>query len=471
MSSRYQAALDYLYQFANFEHKQPDRYTADKVDPTRPARLLELLGAPHQAFPSIHIAGTKGKGSVAAFCASCLRAAGLRVGLFTSPHLQEFRERIRILTPADDDGRLSEAQFVERVDELKQVIPLIPGLTWFELVTAVAFTHFAQQQVDVAVVEVGLGGRLDATNVLTPLVSVITSLSLDHTHLLGHTLAEIAAEKGGIIKPGVPVVSAPQLPEALVRLEQIVQERHAPFILVGRDWRYEPLFTSPTRQEIMVYGPAVRSSDFSCSLAAEAATTNDEQLSKIVIPLAGRHQQENAVVALATLAVAHSYFPLLTEAAIQQGMARVRWPGRLQLLPQVEGQPAVLVDCAHNVDSAHKLAEALHEQFHYRRLWLIIGVTADKDVAGILRELLPLAHETIVTRANHPRASDPAWLRDLAAGLGYEVAASPTVIEAVQTALQVSRPSDLICVTGSIFVVGDLLNQWERLQSEGKREA
>ncbi|MEW5989116.1 MAG: folylpolyglutamate synthase/dihydrofolate synthase family protein [Chloroflexota bacterium] len=461
MSSRYQAALDYLYQFANFEHKQPDRYTADKVDPSRPHRLLEYLGAPHRAFPSLHIAGTKGKGSVAALCASCLRAAGLRVGLYTSPHLQEFRERIRILTPADGDGRISEAQLVERVEELKPVVPLIPGLTWFELVTAVAFAHFAQQQVDVAVVEVGLGGRLDATNVLTPLVSIITSLSLDHTHLLGRTLAEIAAEKGGIIKPGVPVVSAPQPPEALARLEQIAQERNAPLVLVGRDWLYEPLSNDPFRQEMMVYQPVTE--DY-----PKSKIQNPK--SKIAIPLAGRHQQENATVALAALSVVQPYFPSLTGAAIQQGMATVRWPGRLQLLPQVEGQPAVLVDCAHNVDSAHKLAAALREQFHYQRLWLIIGVTADKDVPGILAELLPLAHETIVTRANHPRASDPAWLRDVAAALGYEVAVSPTVLEAVHTALQVARPADLVCVTGSIFVVGDLLNQWERLQSGMKRE-
>ncbi|WP_374688230.1 folylpolyglutamate synthase/dihydrofolate synthase family protein, partial [Promineifilum sp.] len=235
----YQRALDYLYSFINFEHKALDRYNASKIDTDRPRYLLSLLGRPQERFPAIHIAGTKGKGSVAAMCAACLRLAGLRVGLYTSPHLREFRERIRVLTPDDADGRIPEAAVVAYMERVRAQLERTPGITWFEIVTAIAFLHFAESAVDVAVVEVGLGGRLDATNVLLPEVSVITSLSLDHTQLLGDTLAQIAFEKGGIIKPGVPVVVAAQQPEALEVLVRLAEERGAPLTVIGRDWRYE----------------------------------------------------------------------------------------------------------------------------------------------------------------------------------------------------------------------------------------
>ncbi|HEY1408471.1 MAG TPA: hypothetical protein VF434_05980, partial [Promineifilum sp.] len=188
----YEAALDYLYGFINFEHKSLERYHASKIDPERPRRLLAQLGFPHDTFPSIHIAGTKGKGSVAAMCAACLREAGLRVGLYTSPHLREFRERIRVLTPDDPVGCIPQAQFVSCLERVRPAVEQTLDITWFEIVTAIAFVHFADSAVDCAVVEVGLGGRLDATNVLTPLVSAITSLSLDHTQLLGDTIEQIA---------------------------------------------------------------------------------------------------------------------------------------------------------------------------------------------------------------------------------------------------------------------------------------
>ena len=235
----YQEALDLLYSTINFEEKVIDRYQASKIDTNRTRLLLQLLNDPHSDFPSIHIAGTKGKGSAAVMCAAVLRASGLRVGLYTSPHLRDFRERIRILTVDDAEGWIGKADFVALMDQVQDHLAVLPDLTWFEIVTAVAFRHFADQEVDVAVVEVGLGGRLDTTNVLTPLVSVITSLSLDHTALLGDTLAQIAAEKGGIIKPDVPVVSAPQADEAMAVLKDIAFKRSAPLTIVGQDWLYQ----------------------------------------------------------------------------------------------------------------------------------------------------------------------------------------------------------------------------------------
>lgn len=449
MNESYRNALDYLYTFVNFEHKRIDQYTSEHIDPARPARLLALLGDPHQRYPAIHIAGTKGKGSVAAMCAFSLRAAGLKVGLYTSPHLTEFRERFRVLTPGDADGRISEPEFVEVVNQLKGVVQQVPGLTWFELVTAVGFLYFARREVDVAVVEVGLGGRLDATNVITPLVSVITSLSLDHTDLLGSTLVEIAAEKGGIIKPGIPVVTAPQPADALARLQTIAQEKAAPLIIVGRDYTWEAVAAGPGSQQIIVN--------------SQKLTGNSQR--KIRIPLAGGHQQENGVVALAALDVVGAYFPTLTAAAVAEGMAAVQWPGRLQTLHQAPHTPTILLDSAHNPHSAKKLADALRETYTYRRLYLVLGITADKNVAGILQQLLPLANAVFVTRADHPRAAVPEDLQRLVVESGYQAQSCATVAEALQMAWKSAGPGDLICVTGSIFVIGDLLNQWDRLQS------
>jgi dihydrofolate synthase / folylpolyglutamate synthase len=458
MIDSYQTALDYLYTFTNFEHKRIEQYTPDKIDPTRPAQLLALLGDPHKQYPTIHIAGTKGKGSVAAMSAFCLRAAGLKTGLYTSPHLLEFRERFRVLTMADADGRIPEVDFVAIVNELSQVVDQVPGLTWFELVTAVGFLYFARQQVDVAVIEVGLGGRLDATNVITPLVSVITSLSLDHTELLGNTLADIAREKGGIIKPAVPIVTAPQPAEALARLQTISQEKGAPLTVVGQDLTWEALTSTPTSQTLLVQRRG--------AMVNDQLSAKDEGSMKITVPLAGAHQQENAAVTVAALTQVQAHLPALTDGAIMAGIADVSWPGRLQMLhPGSAETPIVLLDSAHNPHSAKVLADALPATYRYRQLWLVLGITADKNISGILQQLLPVADHAVVTRSTHPRAAAPETLAQLAGELGYDVQVYATVAEAVTAVFQAAEPGDLICVTGSIFVVGDLLNQWDSLQS------
>jgi dihydrofolate synthase/folylpolyglutamate synthase len=448
----YNEALDYLYGLINFELKRHDRYMESKLDLDRPLDLMAFLGSPHQNFPSIHIAGTKGKGSVAALCAACLHASGLKVGLYTSPHVREFRERIRVLTAEDADGRISREWFIELMQRMRSAINEIPGITWFEVVTAVAFLYFAQQEIDVAVLEVGLGGRLDATNVVTPLVSVITSLSYDHTEFLGNTLSEIAGEKGGIIKAGIPVVTSSQKAEALKRLVDIAGERHSKLYVVGRDWVYRNGDRDVTdgKQELFIQ----RSADPSFIPHG----------SSFRLALAGAHQLENATVALAALSHVRSRLPQLALATIAEGIENVEWTGRLQIVHQEEGTPTILVDCAHNVDSAAKLRFALAHDYHYDRLWIVLGVTIGKDVAGMMKQLLPLAEATIATVSSHPRASDTAAIASLAAELGYEVIQSGNVQEAMFAAWKMAGPRDLICVTGSIFVVGDLLNEWDTLQ-------
>ncbi len=458
----YEEALDYLYSFVNLEHRRIEQYSPENISLSRPAKLLSLLGDPHRAYPSIHIAGTKGKGSVAAFCAFSLREAGFRVGLYTSPHLQDFRDRIRVLTKDDSDGRIAESQVANLVEEIRMLVAQVPDLTWYELVTALGFLHFAREFVDVAVVEVGLGGRLDATNLLTPLVSVITSLSLDHTALLGENIVDIAGEKGGIIKPGVPVVISSQRREAMARLAEIAQARHAPLIQIGRDWQWRDkgfqVPTATTRewpgQEIVI------------TRSPEGAICPPN--TSLRLALAGHHQQENALAALAALSVVQPFLPDLTLKSVRIGLARVEWPGRLQILSQGELQPTLLLDCAHNVDSAQKLIRALQEFYPHRHLWLIIGVTADKDVEGILRVMLPQADFILLTSSSHPRASETGELVRLATSLGFEARPEESVVSAVTTAFNLAGPGDLVCVSGSIFVVGDLLNQWEGLKSDLK---
>ena len=449
-------AITYLYSFINLETKRQDRYLASKLDTTRIRRMLAALDSPHHTFPSIHIAGTKGKGSVAAMCTYILRAAGLRVGLFTSPHLVDFRERIRILTPEDEDGRIPEGDFIRHLETIKTLVPDYPGATWFELVTILGFMHFTAEKVDIAVVEVGLGGRLDTTNVLTPLVSVITSLSLDHTKLLGDTLTQIAFEKGGIIKPGIPVVSAPQADEALQKLQEIATERNPPFTLVGKDWQFHAEKQANSHKQILHITQLP-------SANRQLSIVNCQ--SSIPLNLIGVHQVENAMVAVAALDVVKAVLGV-GETAVYKGLASVQWPGRLQILHHGDANsPTVLVDGAHNPDSAIKLKHALANDFTFGNLWFILGSPGDKDISGVIKALFPLANGIIVTTANHPRSATPDQLVKLSAEYGFDAIPAPTMADAVQIAAQQTQPGDLICITGSIIVVGDLLNQWDSLQS------
>ena len=443
----YQHALDVLYSTINFEEKVVDRYHVSKMDTNRPRHLLRLLGDPHLQYPSIHIAGTKGKGSVAAMCTAVLRAAGLRVGLYTSPHLRDFRERIRVVTPDDADGFIAKADFTALMGQVDNQFDAVPGLTWFEIVTAVAFRHFADQQVDIAVVEVGLGGRLDATNVLSPLVSVITSLSLDHTYLLGDTLAQIAAEKGGIIKPGVPVVSAPQPNEATAVLQSIASHRGCQLIAVGQEWQYQG-----SNHELII------ASSFDEEFVPAAASFE--------LALAGDYQLENAAVALAALSVVRHKIPGITIAAIIEGLSAVKWDGRLQTVFEADNQPALLVDSAHNNDSAEKLAAALTKDFSYKNLWFIFGAPEDKEIPQMMQILFPMAEGVIVAAADHPRAASPAQLVQMAAEQGFEVIPTAAVGDALKVAFDSASAGDLICACGSIIFIGDLLNQWDSLKSQ-----
>lgn len=441
----YQNTLDYLYSFVDFSLSRTVRYTPEQFDLSRMRLFVAHLGQPQQAYPSIHIAGTKGKGSVAALCASALQAGGYRCGLYTSPHLHDYAERIQI-----DGQPIEHAALVELVDELGPSIAAIPGLTTFEITTALAFVYFSYQKVDVAVIEVGLGGRLDATNVMTPTLCVITSLSYDHTHLLGNTLAEIAGEKAGIIKNGVPVVLSPQKEEARRTIERIALERSAPVIQVGRDFLFAPGSHSQEGQSLLVWADPGANGDLAASL-------------ELQIPLLGRHQVENAATAYASLDTFRKHSLWLSDAAIQRGFNHVKWPGRFEILSR---QPWLVVDSAHNRDSAMKLVQALDEYFPDKDIVLVFGASEDKDIEGMFAELLPRVSQLILTKSFHPRAADLEHLVELARPFGKPVLVVPEVVDAMEEAVRSASEKGLALATGSIFIVAGVREAWLRRQHE-----
>jgi dihydrofolate synthase/folylpolyglutamate synthase len=417
----YTDALAYLNQFINYERTQPQRYAPETLSLDRVSVLLDRLGRPDRAYRSIHIAGTKGKGSTAAMIESCLRAAGYRTGCYTSPHLHTFRERMRV-----DNEYISREMFAQLVDELEPHLKTIEEVTWFEIVTTLAFMFFARSQIDVAVLEVGLGGRFDATNVVTPLVSVITSLSMDHMNLLGNTIDQIAFEKAGIIKRHVPVVSAPQVPEALDVIRRVARMRGA---------------------KLIVPHPPIPSPEIGCLISGEGVAQPG-------VRLLGAHQRINASVALAALQVTNERGLPISDEAVQHGLATVKWPGRLEVLSH---EPLIVVDGAHNGDSAQKLAAALREVFHLDRWTLIIGISADKDIAAILDGLLPIAGRVIVTQASNSRAAKAETIGTQITDRGGEPTQAASVAEAIDIALQNRSPS---IITGSLFTVADAREAW-----------
>jgi len=435
---QYQQILDYLFSFVDYSLQHTYLYSPEKYNLERMRAFVHALGDPHTRYPVIHIAGTKGKGSVAALCASALQAAGYRVGLYTSPHLDDYAERIQI-----NGQMIPHDVLISRVGELKPLIESIPEITTFEITTGLAFDYFARQGVDAAVIEVGLGGRLDATNVVTPLVSVITSISYDHTQLLGDTLAKIAFEKAGIIKPEVPVVVYPQLEEAQQVLHQVVLERNSSLIQVGYDIQVETLDRSLEGQTIQVW------QDFH--------TGDPAQKLRLTIPLLGQHQVWNAATAYAALVTAGKNGLEVSEGAIRDGFSRVQWPGRFEVLQR---EPPVILDCAHNRDSVLKLRLTLDEYYPGRPVVLLFGASEDKDIQGMFAELLPRVRELVAVKSFHPRAIDPSKLQELAAPYHLPVTIIPEVVEAFAEAQHRAGNEALVLVTGSIFVAAAVRIAW-----------
>jgi dihydrofolate synthase/folylpolyglutamate synthase len=398
------------------------------------------------------VSGTKGKGSVSVLCASALQASGYRVGLYTQPHLQEYTERIQV-----NRAPISQDDLVTLVEEIKPYVDAIPNLTTFEIGTALAFWYFARQKVDVAVIEVGLGGRLDATNVVTPNVAVITSLSYDHAEILGDTLDKIATEKAGIIKPGITVIMAPQCEEARRTVRQIALQREAPVIEVGRDLLYAPVSHSLKGQSFLIW-PA--SEQDLVDAYVESGGVQEWEPTRLNIPLLGYHQVENAATAYAALQALRASCVTVSEDAIRDGFNQAFWPGRFEVFQRPQDGQILVVDSAHNCYSALRLRLALGDYFPGQPVILVFGVSQDKEIEGIFAELLPGVRQVIATKSTHPRAAEPEYLVTLAHHFGRPAKAIVPLEVALAEACRIAGGEAVVLVAGSIFLAGGVRQAW-----------
>ncbi|HZV47872.1 MAG TPA: folylpolyglutamate synthase/dihydrofolate synthase family protein [Thermodesulfovibrionales bacterium] len=398
------------------------------------SRLVSELGNPHKLFHTLHVGGTNGKGSTSAIAASILQAAGFNVGLFTSPHLISFTERIRI-----NGAEITERDVVGLAEEVRDVASRIDDFspTFFEVVTAMALLYFSRQKIDIAVMEVGMGGRLDATNIISPDVCVITQISYDHMEFLGKTLREIAQEKAGIIKKGIPVVTAHQEPEAMDVIKTKAKKNDAELYTYESDFSSVPGSEDTSGIHFDYHDAHIRIDD-------------------LYLPLAGVHQMQNASVAIKAVSLISQP---MTDRFIKEGLEKTKWPGRLEC---IHHDPPVLIDGAHNPAAAAVLSQALQNIFlkTYKRIILILGIMGDKDIAGILKPLLPLASDSILTRPSYTRAASPETLARIAESMGYSnVHTAHTVKDALEMGMKDARNfqlgSALIVVTGSFYTIGE----------------
>jgi dihydrofolate synthase/folylpolyglutamate synthase len=443
----YDEALAWIYRFSDTE--RTGNFVRDREDNLqRELALLHLLGDPQSAYGITHIAGTKGKGSTATIVAAILQAAAIRTGLYTQPDLHTFRERMRV------NGELISGDTVARLaatirEAHKSIGDSLGSYITYEIATALAFLYFREAEVQHAVIEVGLGGRLDATNVVLPLVTVITSISYDHMQVLGNTLAEIAGEKAGIIKPGVPVVTSARAPEALEVIRRRAAERGAPLVLVGAEENEECAYR-------------YRLEEVDSEHSTFTVLTPQGEYQGLELGLLGEHQLENATAAVAAVLSLEERGLIIPEEAVRQGLRSARWPARMQVVSRA---PWLVVDSAHNADSFARLFAALRRHFTYQRLILVLGLMADKDIAGIVREITAAGiDETIATGWQNPRAAPPSLAVQLLAP--SSVHTQPSVAAAMEEATRCAGTGDLICVAGSVAFAGTVL-RWCAANLEG----
>ncbi len=457
VETKYQEALDFLYTFIDYSMTRNLRYSEEKFNLDRMYQFMDLFDNPHKTYPVIHVAGTKGKGSTSALIAHALYEEGYKVGFYTSPHLHDFCERIQV-----DFIPMQHEEMVAIVDVMRSKITMVAEITTFELMTAMAFIYFQNKKVDIAVIEVGLGGRLDATNVVSPLISVITSLSLDHINVLGDTLAKIAFEKGGIIKNNTFVVIAPQKDEAIMVLKKIAEERNAPLIQVGKDYLYAQAAKSLSGQNFFVWP---KEDQIAVNAFIESAGREDWEPTKIHIPLLGFHQVQNAATAYSTLIVLRKNGLIISDDSIRKGFRNVVWPGRFEVLNR---RPFIVVDSAHNRESALRLRNAVDDYFPGTPVILVFGASEDKDIDGMLVELLPRVKIVVTTKSIHPRAISPEDLMIKVNQMGVRAIPTQSLEEAFDEALKLAGKENLILIAGSIFVAGGMRDVWFDLQKNSE---
>ena len=416
--NEYHQSLDYLYHLEKFGMI----FGLTKVE-----GILEAIGNPHREIQAVHIGGTNGKGSTAAMIASILQKEGYRTGLYTSPHLIRFTERIKINGKEIEEQEVGELAgwMRERVEEAG----IAPPFTFFDFTTAMALLYFKQKMVDLAVLEVGLGGRLDSTNVIDPLLSIITNIAKDHEEQLGHRLLKIAGEKAGIIKKGRPLITAATQPQVLRLFSKICRENGSPYYRVGRDF----LYVQNGEQNFDYEGL-------------------HRKLWSIYVNLGGPHQIINAATALGAAEVLDDLGYSLSNEAMIAGLKEVEWPGRLEI---VCSSPRVVLDGAHNPAGAVVLRKSLEEEFQYRHLILLVGMMKDKDIQSVLQCLAPLAHHLILTRPHQHRAAHPSLLQKALGKKEKEAEIVDEFEKAIERGLSLTENDDLFCITGSLYTVGE----------------
>lgn len=432
----YDQAMQYLFDATDYERQQKLRYNATTFDLDRMNKLLKGLGNPHNKVKSVHIAGTKGKGSTATMLAQMIQANGYKVGLYTSPHVSSLHERIVV-----------NSEMITRKEMLgliNRIFPVIDKLaknndapTFFEIMTAIAFLHFADSGVDISVIETGLGGRLDSTNVVSPELVGITHISIDHQNLLGNTIDSIATEKAGVIKKGIPVFTVPQEPIAMRILKKYATAQKAPLMVTGKDIDFSYRFESSRE-----HGPHTRI----------CLTTPNSRFEHLRVPLPGEHQAINCGLALAILdKLKHQGYTIDDQKAID-GLNEVKMLGRMEVVSQ---DPHVLVDAAHNAASIRALVQAIGQHIPYDSMIIIFGCNNDKDIRGMLTELQYGADKVIFTRSNSPKAVFPADLAEVYTDVcGKMCQTALSLKEALRIARGAVTREDLICITGSFYLVG-----------------
>jgi dihydrofolate synthase/folylpolyglutamate synthase len=387
-------------------------------------RILSALGNPQDNFASIHVAGTNGKGSVASALSSILHESGYKVGLYTSPHLVRFNERICI-----NNCQISDTDVVESYNAVQQVHYGDRSPTFFEFATAMALYEFGRQKVDWAVIETGMGGRYDATNIITPAVSIITNVSMEHRDYLGNTLAQITREKAGIIKQRTPVVTAVKQKQARSVVQRVAQKQSAPVFMLGKNFSVRGTQSG----HFIYYGI-------------------ENTWHELQTPLLGHYQIQNAALALATSELLNKHKGEISFKSIKNGLLKTRWPGRLEI---VSDKPLVILDGAHNLIAARNLSKYLTENLSNRRITLVVGILDDKPYAAMLRSLLPLCSRTIITRAKTDRALPLQKLYAIAKKIISDVTTVSDVAKAAKHAIETSGPNDVVCIAGSLYVVGE----------------
>ena len=414
---QYRQAVQYLYNLQKF---------GIKFGLSQTANLLAAMGNPQEGRQYVHIGGTNGKGSVGSFLASILKEAGLCVGFYSSPHLVRFTERFKV-----DNREISREKVVSLVNEVKTAVVDHEPPTYFEATTAMAFAYFNRENTDLSIMEVGMGGRLDATNVITPRVSVITNISLEHQEYLGSRLLDIAGEKAGIIKKGIPVVTGVTQPAVIDLIRTVCKKKGAPLVRVGSDVRYRR-----SASGLNYYGTGHR-------------------FKRLELGLTGDYQGRNAALALAALECLEQSGFAVSSAAIRSGLKKAVWPGRMHIISR---NPTILLDGAHNPAAIRTLVRTVNRDMAYRRLLLVIGIMEDKAIGPMLKTIVPHADRVFYTRPTYSRAADPGLLMNEAASLHRPGEAVESLADAIERAKKSAGPQDLILICGSLFTVGEALS-------------